>query len=141
MNSISLTIPGPPRGKGRPRFARRGAGVTTYTDAQTAAYENLVALAYKAAGGDFHETGTAIVVVHAMYQIPKSVSKKKRAQMTAWEIHPQTKPDLDNVIKAVLDGLNGVAFRDDAQVTKLIAEKLYDERPRLDVEIYFEDAV
>ena len=45
MSALSFTVPGAPRGKGRPRFFRRGPGIGTFTDDKTAAYENLVALA------------------------------------------------------------------------------------------------
>lgn len=141
MNTITFTVPGAPRGKGRPRFARRGAHVTTYTDDQTASYENLVRLAYVQAGGTLHAGVEVEVNIHAMFPIPKSFSKAKREKAIAWEIAPQTKPDLDNVCKAVLDGLNGVAYADDKQVTRLWIEKLYGEVPRLDVEMTFNDTM
>lgn len=41
------------------------------------------------------------------------------------------KHDVDNVAKAILDALTGAAFRDDAQVTCLVVEKIEGERPRL----------
>lgn len=41
--------------------------------------------------------------------------------------HPActTKPDLDKLIRATLDGLSGVAIEDDAQVTRLSASKRF----------------
>lgn len=132
---ILFAVPGQPRGKGRPRFARRGAHVTTYTDDQTAAYENLVALAYKAAGGQYRADAPIEVEIVAHYKIPKSASKRKRQAMIDGAIRPQTKPDIDNVVKGVLDGLNGVAYADDKQVTKLAIEKWYSDEPRLLVSV------
>lgn len=41
-----------------------------------------------------------------------------------------SKPDLDKLVRAVLDALTGVAFRDDAQVAHLHAEKTYDGEGR-----------
>jgi Holliday junction resolvase RusA-like endonuclease len=38
-------------------------------------------------------------------------------------------------VKAVLDGCNKVAFRDDALVVRLVAEKAYAETPGVDVMI------
>ena len=134
MRSITFTIPGPPRGKGRPRFARRGQHVMTYTDDKTAAYENLVALAYKAAGGE-KLNGAIAVLVQMRHPIPKSASKAKRAGMIVGEIKPTIKCDADNCLKAVLDGLNGIAYDDDKQVVTIIVTKRYDEYPRVDVEI------
>lgn len=50
---------------------------------------------------------------------------------------PQTKPDIDKLVRACLDALTGMAFRDDSQVTALIAAKWYaDERqPGVHIEI------
>jgi Holliday junction resolvase RusA-like endonuclease len=43
---------------------------------------------------------------------------------------PATKPDIDKLIRACLDAMTGIVFRDDAQVASLIASKFYaDEQP------------
>ena len=55
------------------------------------------------------------------------------------KIRPTGKPDIDNIIKAVLDGLNGVAFKDDAQVVFISAQKLYSDTPRLVVIVEHEE--
>ena len=55
--------------------------------------------------------------------------------MLAGEIRPATKPDLDNVIKAVLDGCNGVAYLDDKQIVELNATARYAETPGVRVVI------
>ena len=39
------------------------------------------------------------------------------------------KPDADNIIKIILDALNCVAYRDDAQICKVYFEKMYAEKP------------
>lgn len=125
-------IPGEPRGKGRPRFSRRSGAA--YTDQKTAAYENLVAVAYRAKYSAELPIETAVVLTATAYMpIPKSTSKKRRAAMLAGEIRPTKKPDLDNILKAILDGLNGVAFRDDSQVVTIITRKEYSETPCLTV--------
>ena len=49
---------------------------------------------------------------------------------------PKVKPDLDNVVKAVLDALNGVVYRDDAQVVNLVATKRYATEPRVEVYVF-----
>lgn len=41
---------------------------------------------------------------------------------------PTVPPDLDKTIRAVLDGLTAIAYRDDAQVTSIVAQKAYGER-------------
>lgn len=49
------------------------------------------------------------------------------------ELLPSKKPDIDNIVKAVLDALNKVAYRDDTQVVELQVRKQYSERPRLEI--------
>lgn len=134
MNRVAFTIPGQPRGKGRPKFSTRGGKVRTYTDAQTASYENLVRLACQSAmAGAPPLTGAVELTVLIRLAPPQSASKKARADMLAGVVKPTKKPDFDNVVKAVLDGLNGVAFVDDAQVTWANVGKVYAATPGVDV--------
>lgn len=48
---------------------------------------------------------------------------------------PWVKPDLDKLVRAVLDGLTGVAYEDDSQVVLLQANKTYGEREGVWLEI------
>lgn len=130
----SFTVPGKPRGKGRPRFRRAGNFVQTYTPAETASYENLIALEYQAAGGKLLE-GPVEVYVTAWHPIPKNLSKAKRADMDRGMYIPHSKPDADNVLKAVLDGLNGVAYKDDTQVCIASICRYYSDNPSLTVQV------
>lgn len=127
---ITFEVPGKPRGKGRPRFYNGHA----ITPADTASYENLVKVMYLGAGGQIHE-GPLIVRMTAFYPIAKSCSKKKRQQMLDGEIKPTVKADLDNVLKIILDGLNGVAFKDDVQVVGFNAKKVYGEEAKVIITI------
>lgn len=136
MSSLSFLIPGDPRGKGRPRFSSGKGFVRTYTDDRTAAYENLAALAAKDALDGRAPFDVAVsVYLRAQYRIPKSTSKALRARMLDGEVQPTKLPDLDNVLKAVLDGCNRVAFTDDALVTSIRAVKVYSESPGVFVTI------
>ena len=49
--------------------------------------------------------------------------------MIEGKVKPDKRPDLDNYIKAVLDGLNMAAFDDDGAITNITASKLYADRP------------
>lgn len=73
--------------------------------------------------------------VVAYYGIAKSDSKKKRAAKLANEIRPTKKPDLDNVFKAIADGLNNIAYHDDSQIVGCSVEKYFSEEPRVEVTI------
>jgi Holliday junction resolvase RusA-like endonuclease len=68
-------------------------------------------------------------------QIPQSATKKRRAEMLAGVDMPTKKPDLSNVLKAVEDGLNGIAYKDDAQIVSLIVDKFWSDEPRVEIEI------
>ena len=67
--------------------------------------------------------------------MPASWSAKKRTQALAGDIRPAKKPDSDNVIKAVCDGMNGVVWRDDVQAVEGSWRKVYGETPGLMVRV------
>lgn len=118
----SFQIPGEPTGKGRPRMTTRGGRVRSFTPDKTASYEALAIAAYrdKHGGGRIIETPVRLQLV-CRFAMPKSWSAKKRSAMAGeW---CAKKPDADNVTKAVCDALNGVLWRDDAQVVSLSVEK------------------
>ncbi len=116
MTSWTITVPGPPRGKGRPRFARVGMGVRTFTDARTESFEALVALCARTVLPREMLEPPIVVEIAAVLPLPKS--KRKLACMPA-----PVKPDADNIAKAGLDGLSA-HFRDE-HVTGLITTKRY----------------
>ena len=133
MNEIiRITVPGQPQGKGRARVCLRGGYARAYTPDSTAAYENLIKLAYGNRGISVVPVELAVT---AYYRIPKAFSKKKRNEALSGHMRPQTKPDIDNVVKVVCDALNKVAYNDDTQVVKIVAEKYYGETPGIVIEI------
>lgn len=127
--SMVITIPGKPVGKARPRFRRVGNKVFTYTAQETKDYEKRVAAIYKKDGGEIYYDAPVRVRILAKYPIPSSWSKKNKAKALKGEIKPNTKPDVDNIAKIILDALNGAAYTDDKQVTSLEVEKMYSENP------------
>lgn len=132
---IKFTIPGEPKGKGRPRFTKQGR---TFTPDTTANYENLVKVMFMQAypGHEPIPKDTPLTAhLTAFYAIPKGASKKKALSMENGEIRPTKKPDTDNIAKIVLDALNGLAYHDDAQVVELTVIKTYSHIPRVEVEI------
>lgn len=130
MDVREFIVYGKPRGKGRPRRARSGH---FYTPATTRAYEELIQKAYRTACPSAEPlTGAVAMKVTINDRLPKSTPKKVVAQSYT------VKPDIDNVIKAVLDGLNGLAFVDDVQVVDLHIKKeprRHDTEPCVKVKI------
>jgi Holliday junction resolvase RusA-like endonuclease len=136
MTSLAFTVVGAPRGKGRPRTAVRGGFATIYTDSATKGYEALVrAAALDALDGDGPMQGPLSVTMRFRLEPPKSTSRKLREEMLSGRIWPTKKPDLDNAIKAILDGCNHTAFQDDAQVVRLECCKIYADTAGVDVAI------
>lgn len=129
---MKFTIMGEPRGKQRPRFNRKTG--TTYTPSETVQYEKAVGFLYRRAHGE-KLNGNVRLEVTAFYKIPTSMTKKAKAEMVTGQSLPAKKPDLDNVLKIVMDGLNGIAYSDDKQVVSVRACKLYSIEPRVEVEV------
>ena len=129
---IKFTVPGVPVGKGRPRFTRGGHA---YTPEKTAAFEEKVRLCWKTQSGKgFAGRVPLLASVMAYFPIPKSVSKKKAEAMTG-TFHVN-RPDADNIAKAILDALNGLAYPDDAAVQIDRSWKIYtNAAPRTEIAI------
>lgn len=119
-----LTIDGVPVAKGRPRLGRYG----TYTPKKTQEYEEYVKMCWVAKYGSIQPSEQPLEMNIVFYMpIPKSYSKKQRAEMLNGRIKHTKKPDIDNLIKSVLDALNGLAYADDSQIIKVTAVKRYAE--------------
>ena len=133
---IEFFVPGAPVGKGRPRAARRGAGVVMFTPEKTADYESLVAAtAGNAMRAHQLLDGPLEAVLDVRFPVPVSWSKARRARALAGAEWHTSKPDADNVAKAILDACNGVVFRDDSQIVMLTATKEFSETPGVRVVI------
>lgn len=127
---IQFIVPGQPVAKARPKFARQGNFVTTYTPAKTQSYENLVKLAASQAMAGIEPSAEPLALeVHLHMQVPASWSNKKRLLAIQGHILPTKKPDADNVLKGLKDGCNGIVWRDDAQVVEVLLRKRYAETP------------
>jgi Holliday junction resolvase RusA-like endonuclease len=140
--TVKITVQGEPVAKGRPRFStvRKRDGdvfVSTYTPKKTAAYEDLIRWSYKAQSGAtfFHKDRELSLTANAYFAIPKSASKKKRRLMEDGHIRPVKRPDADNILKAIADALNGIAYHDDAQIVSARIEKFWSDNPRVEIEI------
>lgn len=108
--------------KRRPKATRHGKA-HMYTPRQTLQEEKAVAEAYKAQNGTFYADKTPLrLELHIHRALPASRPKKVARECDT------SKPDIDNVLKAVMDGLNGVAYADDAQVVEIQAVKHYRVR-------------
>lgn len=131
MREITFEVKGKVVGKARPRFTQGH----TYTPTSTRLYERAIRQAYEAAGGEMF-TGCVEIEAEAVSGIQKSATKKQRLSRLSGAELAVTKPDIDNVLKIVMDALNGVAYADDACVMSVrIIKGRYEEEPRLVVRV------
>jgi Holliday junction resolvase RusA-like endonuclease len=135
MTNIAFTVPGDPQGKGRAKVVKIGGFTRMATPQKTVAYEGLIALAAKQAMAGPPWDGACVIEVDAVFAMPKSMPKKHRADALAGKMRPTKKPDGDNVLKAVCDGINGVVWADDVQAVDQRVTKRYGETPGLFVRV------
>ena len=131
---LILTIPGVPRGKGRPRFVK--ATGRAYTPADTLSYEGVIRHeATLEMRGEPPLDGPLAIAVTAVLPIPASWSRKKREAAIAGALWPTGRPDADNYLKAACDALNSIVYRDDSQLVRMEATKCYGVTPRMSITV------
>ena len=122
---IKITVLGEPIAKGRPKVTIKGGFPTIYTPKETRAAE----LAFQKQALPFKPSspleGALRVSIRFYKKKPKSYAKSV--------VHWTKKPDIDNMIKLVLDSMNKIFFKDDAQVVELHCKKEYSDSPRTEV--------
>lgn len=134
---IQFTVLGEPVGKGRPKFSTFNGHAMAYTPQKTVNYETLVKLSYQQQCNDkpYDKDIPLRAEITAYFPMPKSTSMKRKKMMLEGQIRHTKKCDADNLAKAVLDALNGIAYYDDSQVCELSVSKLYSDNPRVIVSI------
>ena len=135
---VKFEVLGTPVGKSRPKFSTVNGHAVAYTPAKTVNYENLVKLAYRQECGEiepYEKDVPLAAYITAYFPIPKSASKKKREEMLCGRVMHTHKPDCDNIVKAILDALNGIAYYDDSQIVQIHVGKYYSDQPRVEITI------
>lgn len=110
---IAVSIPVKAIGKGRPRVHRHGA----FTPKKTAQYENFLKIFLLNLNIIPLEGAVKMTVIFNFIR-PKTVSKKR--------VYPIVNPDIDNLLKALLDAGNKILYKDDSQVCELNSKKVYN---------------
>jgi len=140
MQIVEFEIPGVPQGQRRPRAFNKGKHAGIYKPTADRVAEHSVAAYYLAAEERPAEPwrGPVAIEVVALFAPPKSWPKWKWARIG--EIAYYTKPDADNILKLVMDGLGGIAYHGDQCVYRAAVSKAYTQyHPRTQVTIYFEE--
>jgi Holliday junction resolvase RusA-like endonuclease len=135
--SFTIELPGPPLGKGRPRFVRATGHV--YTPPETARYqEALRKQALVTMGRQRPLEGPLSIYVEALFPMLESWSIRQCDRALAGAVLPDKKPDLDNILK-MLDAFNGIVWFDDRQIVTATIKKRYSNTPALLVKVTRED--
>lgn len=137
------------QGQQRPRhrmIVRKDGRVfsQTYEDARSRDFKavlHLMAQEKLTENGGQRLSGAVGLNLSIRIEVPKSFSKSKRELALNHGIFPTRKPDLDNVLKAVMDALNGVLYEDDKQVCSVRVTKYYAEREGLTVSVSEDEGV
>ena len=134
--TCDFTVFGEVVGKGRPRFSTRNGFPQAYTPKKTADYEKQIKSAYlEKYQPMMFESGAVGLIILACIGVPKSASKKKQEYLIDYEL-PTKKPDADNIIKVVMDALNGLAYTDDSQITYISFRKRYSKEPFMEIHLW-----
>lgn len=133
-----ITLLGEPKAKQSARFFKVGKFMKSYQPKEVVNYAEAVkyqvAAAMLAENIEIITTGVKLKI-EFYFQKPKSHQKKQTAGIN---LPKTTRPDVDNLCKALWDGLNGVAFKDDGQIYSVYAEKYEtDGQARTEIEIEF----
>ena len=130
---IELTVPGEAVPQARPRVTRCG----TYDPPKCRVYKQKVGLVAKTAmRGKEPLRGPVKMSIIVYRGIPKSWTKKKKLSAMTGGVYPTTKPDIDNLLKGIMDALKGICWGDDAQVVTVDARKVYDACARVHLKIW-----
>jgi len=122
---VAFTVEGSPVPKARPRTVRKGGRTWSYTPRKVQEWEERVR---EEAAKHFPQPLEGPVALSLVFYLRRPKSRRK-------DNYVSTAPDLDNLEKALIDGLNGAAFHDDRQVVIKTGVKRYTVggRPRVEV--------
>ncbi|PZX07922.1 Holliday junction resolvase RusA-like endonuclease [Psychrobacillus insolitus] len=133
--NIFFEIPGNIQAQERPKFSTINGHARAVDPIKSRDFKHFVKMvAAEHAPAALIETEIRLFV--DIYRpIPKSMSKKNRAYAISGALRPTKKPDLDNLVKGIKDGLSKVIWHDDAQIVEMTVRKFYSENPRAVVKI------
>jgi len=131
--SLTFHVDINPVPKGRPRFSKIGGFMRSYTPKKTSDYETEVRTQAQAVMTREPLETPVAVYLYFRLPIPRSHSKKRQEACLNGSERPTKKPDIDNLAKSVLDGLNGVVWHDDSQIVSLHLTKVYARNPGIDL--------
>lgn len=131
MDKIQFEIPGDVQAQQRPKFSTFGKRVKAIDPKESRDYKSFVRLVASQYAPDTLITEPIKLTVDVYRKIPKDKQTGPKMKLIReGKLRPTTKPDVDNLVKSIKDGLSKVLWYDDSQVIELVARKWYSENPR-----------
>lgn len=130
---IKFVVYGEPVAQGRPRATTANGYVRMYDPKKSRDYKDYVRLVASEHAPDQLLEGPIALWLKVYRPTPKSFSRRKTELAEMGKVRPVTKPDVDNYVKSVKDALKNVIWKDDSQVVKVLAEKFYSQKPRIEI--------
>lgn len=112
------------KGKSRPRFNYKTK--TAYKVRQDIIFERDVQNAFIETEQEISDKYLKLKL-EMYFKIPKSYTKRRKEMCLKGVEKPAKRPDTDNVLKNVMDSLNGYAYHDDIQIVEIICAKYYSD--------------
>ena len=135
QRTITFDIPIEPRAQKRDRIGSFAGHGRSYKHPEQAKYEGKVAAMIAQHRPERPLEGALVLIMNCYLPIPVSKTKKFKAAALDGKIRPTGKPDCSNLAKNIEDIMNGVFYRDDAQIIELIVSKWYSDNPRWHIEL------
>ena len=133
----TFTFVGIPKAQGRPKFFRRGNFTGAYDPKDSREYKNNVAAQIVAQKPKLIDRDKA-VYLDLTFCLPRPkghYNSKGEIRDKFKNLHHTSKPDLDNLIKAIKDSLRGIVWNDDSQVQEITAMKHYGPSGEVRIEV------
>lgn len=129
---VSFFAPGVPATKGSTRSFVSPAGklVTKNDNPRGKPWQGVVAVAAMQAGVRQGDPDASVEVRMTFFlERPRGHFRSGGTLKGAAPRAPAKKPDIDKLVRCVLDALTGIAYADDARVTALVARKAWTDDP------------
>lgn len=137
MSTFHFCVSGDAVPSARPRTTRTGH---VYKSTKSREYETrsakIIAAQYNQHGGKEPISTGVKLTISEYRRIPQRIRGAEKEQAIMGNVRPVSKPDIDNTVKAVMDSITKAGvWTDDNLVVELIANKFYDELPRVEISI------
>jgi Holliday junction resolvase RusA-like endonuclease len=127
MSNHSFRVYGTPKGQPRPRAFSRGGRAAVYDPGTAEGWKSLIAIACQELRGALIEGPVSVAMIFYMPRPKSHFTKSGAIKPAAPQQWHTSKPDADNLAKAVLDALTTLrVWHDDDQVAELMVRKHYE---------------